>query len=189
MFGQKSWIDLANDNINIADFLTSIGVYVPDTIRDGGNKKVHCPFGFYHSDNGQAKAMRIYYSANVAFCFSCGKRYSPVALASAYWDCSWSNAAIRLLDDAGFKPKSLQERWVEATTHVETKLDLIALADALKMYCSGVSQYWDRLQYDDDVSSKLSRCLELLSSVKTDEQAIKWLTVCKLAMTKILEKK
>jgi hypothetical protein len=188
MLNQKtSWIEQADENVNIADLLTSIGVFVPDTIRDGGNKKVHCPFGFYHSDGGNAKAMKVYYSANSAYCFSCSKRYSPVSLAAAHWDCSFVAAAMRLLEDAGFKPKTLKERWTEATTPVENKPDLIALADALKMFCSGVSGDWKLAQYSDDVAIKLSRCLELLNNVKTDEDAEKWLSACKIIMRKLLE--
>lgn len=183
---QKSWIEEANTKIDIADFLSSIGIYVP--VRDG-NKKVHCPFGFYHSDGGQSKAMRIYYNSNTAFCFSCGKRYTPVTLASAYWDCAWVTAAFRLLDDAGIKPKTLEERWVEASTPEIKKIDLISLADALKMFCAGVSTDWDKQQYSDEISDKLNKCLTLLDSIKTDEDAVKWLNVCKQVMAKMLEEK
>lgn len=187
MISQKSWIDKANEHVNIADFLTSIGIFVPDTIRMGGNRKVHCPFGFYHSDGGQAKAMRIYLQSNTAYCFSCGKRYSPVGLASAYWDVPWMTAAMRLLEDSGFKPKTLEERWVEATTPEENKPDLIALADALKMFCAGIASDWNTQQYDDRIANKLNQCLQLLDFVQTDEQALKWLTICKSVMRSLLE--
>lgn len=186
---QKSWIDEANERIDIADVLTNIGVFVPDAVRSGGNRKLQCPFGFYHSDGGLAKAMRLYRGSNTVYCFSCSKRYSPVTLASAKWDCSWNNAAFRLLEDAGFKPKTVQERWVEATTPTENTLDIIALADALKTYCSAISPEWDILQYSDSVGSLLNKCLNLLSSVKTDEDAMKWLTTCKKVMSRTLEDK
>jgi hypothetical protein len=187
--GQKSWIDEANDRIDIADVLANIGVFVPDAVRNGGNRKLNCPFGFYHSDGGLAKAMRLYRANNTVYCFSCSKRYSPVTLAAAAWDCSWNNAAFRLLEDAGFKPKTLEERWAEATTSIENKLDTIALADALKTYCSAVSEDWDTLQYDDKVGSILNKCLDLLSAVRTDEDAMKWLTTCKKVMANLLEGK
>ncbi len=189
MVRQRSWIEEANNLIHIADLLTHIGIAVPGEVRSGGSKKVHCPFGFYHSDGGLSKAMRVYGQSNTAYCFSCSKRYSPVSLASAKWDCSWNSAALRLLEDAGFKPKTLKERWAEATTPVEKKVDLIALADALKTYCSTVDENWTQHQYSDEVATKLSKCLELLSMVKTDEQATKWLLVCKSAMKAVLEEK
>lgn len=187
--GQKSWIDEANERIDIADVLTNIGVFVPDTVRSGGNRKLHCPFGFYHSDGGLAKAMRLYRANNTVYCFSCSKRYSPVTLAAARWDCSWNNAAFRLLEDAGFKPKTLEERWVEATTPIEYKLDTIALADALKTYCSGIHSDWNTLQYSDNIGTLLNKCLDLLSAVRTDEDAMKWLNTCKQVMRKMLEDK
>lgn len=188
MINKKSaWIDKANTHINIVDLLTTIGVFVPDSVRNGGNKKMHCPFGFYHSDGGLSKTMRIYPGSNSVYCFSCSKRYSPVALAAAKWDTTWIAASMRLLEDAGFKPKTLTERWVEATTPVENKPDLIALADALKMYCTGLDSSWDSRQYDDIVANKLTQCLGLLDLVQSDEDAVRWLTACKLAMTKVLE--
>lgn len=187
MIRQQPWIDKANELVQISDLLANFGIYIPIDAQSGASKKVHCPFGFYHSDGGTSRAMRIYYESNTAYCFSCTKRYTPVKLAAAVWDCSWSTAANRLLEDAGFKPKTLKERWVEATTPVENKPDLIALADALKMYCSGISADWSKMQYSDKVAAKLDRCLSLLDSVATSEDADKWLSVCKIAMRRILE--
>jgi hypothetical protein len=187
MLRQTSWVDDANTKIHIADVLTSIGVNVPDSVWSGGTKKVYCPFGFYHSDRGFTKAMRVYGSKNAAYCFSCSKRYGPVSLAAAHWDTSWVNAAFRLLEDAGFKPKSLEERWRDAVTEVENKPDLIALADALKMYCSGICPTWQATQLDDIVATKLSKCLNLLNAVVTDEDAAKWLNTTKLVMRRALE--
>lgn len=186
MLHQKSWIDKANDYVSIVDLLISFGIYVPGDTQSGGSKKVYCPFGFYHSDGGITKAMRIYYQSNTVYCFSCSKRYDPVRLAAAKWDCPWSTAAMRLLEDAGFKPKTLKERWVEATTPVENKPDLIALADALKMFCSAASQDWGVDQYSEEISRKLDRCLALLGVVKTESDAQKWLEVCKIAMRQSL---
>lgn len=189
MLRQKSWIDEANDRVQITDVLTSIGVFVPSSIINGGNKKIYCPFGFYHSDGGTSKAMRVYLQSNMVYCFSCSKRYSPVSLAAAKWDCSWMNAAFRLLEDAGFKPKTLQERWADATAQVHNKPDLIALADALKMYCSGITSEWQTKQLDETVAETLNKCLGLLSMVESDEDATKWLQTCKQVMNRLLEAK
>lgn len=184
---KTSWIDEANTRVHIADVLARNGVIVPEAVKFGSNKKVHCPFGFYHSDGGISKAMRVYGKNNTAYCFSCSKRYSPVTLAAAAWDCSWMAAAMRLLEDSGFKPKSLEERWVQATTQEEKLPDLIALADALKVYCSTVSENWEIVQLNNSVANKLTKCLDLLDSVKTAEGASRWLTVCKKVMLKTLE--
>lgn len=185
---QKSWIDTANEYVHIADVLLSLEIFVPESVKSGGTKKVHCPFGFYHSDNGLSKAMRVYGNSNTAYCFSCSKSYSPVTLAAAAWDCSWNNAAFRLLEDAGFKPKSLKERWAEATTQEVNKPDLIALGDALKTYCSTIYPNWNVVQLKDSVGGKLNKCLSLLDLVNTDEEAEKWLSICKLIMSTQLEK-
>ena len=187
MLRQKSWIDQANELVKITDVLTSLGVSVPSSIYNGGNKKIFCPFGFYHSDGGTTKAMRVYLHSNSVYCFSCSKRYDPVGLAAAKWDLPWVSAAFRLLEDAGFKPKTLEERWHEAVAEQDNSPDLIALADALKMYCSGVSPTWQTSQLDDIVATKLSQCLDLLNAVRTDEDAAKWLNTTKLVMRKILE--
>lgn len=184
---QKSWIDEANERINIADLLASIGVFIPTAIREGGNRKLHCPFGFYHSDGGLAKAMRFYANSNTVYCFSCSKRYSPVTLAAAKWDCSWNNAAFRLLEDAGFKPKTIEERWTDAIAPIVSEPDIIALAESLKTYCSAISPDWQSLQYTDSIGTMLNRCLDLLGSVRTDEDAMKWLRTCKQVMRKLLE--
>lgn len=187
MQSQMSWIDQANELVHIADVLTSLNVFVPDSLRTGGNKKVFCPFGFYHSDRGATKAMRVYANSNTAYCFSCSKRYSPVTLAAAAWDCSWQNAAFRLLEDIGYAPKSLEERWQEAITPVVTVPDTEALAEALKMYCSGISNNWTTLQLEDSTASMLNKCLALLNVVRTDEDANKWLSKCKIVMSRVLE--
>lgn len=185
---QKSWVELAEEQVHISDVLSSLGVYVPESVRNGSNKKVHCPFGFYHSDGGLSKAMRVYGNSNTAYCFSCSKRYTVVTLAAAKWDCSWNSAALRLLEEVGFKPKTLKERWAEATMEEVKKPDLIALADALKTYCSGIFPNWAQDQLKDAIAEKLNKCLSLLNSVETEEEALKWLATCKIVMSKLLEK-
>lgn len=179
----KSWVAEANLKVQISDVLTSLGIYVPEGLS---NKKIHCPFGFYHSDNGLAKAMRVYTESNTVYCFSCSKRYSCVSLAAAAWDCSYATAAFRLLEGAGIKPKTLEERWAYATTQDELKPDLMALADALKIYCTRFDS-WGSLQYTEQVAKKFSACLEILEMVKTDDDASAWLNVSKQAMSKTLQ--
>ncbi len=183
---KTSWVDPANEYVKITDVLTQIGVFVPSSVLNGGNKKIHCPFGFYHSDGGLSKAMRVYLESNRVYCFSCSKQYSPVSLLSASFDCPWNSAAIQLLEDFGYKPKTIPERWAEATATVVTEPDRLALAEALKMYCSSVCKNWAIEQLETDVADMLSKCLDLLQSVKTDEDATKWLNTTKLVMNRKL---
>ncbi len=187
MLTRISWIDKANELVEISDVLALAGVDVPSSIQDGSTKKIHCPFGFYHSDRGVSKAMRLYSTNNAVYCFSCAKRYSPVSLASAMWDCSWENAAFRLLDLIGYKPKSLEERWQEAIASKEEEPDILLLAEALKTYCSGIASDWNTRRLDEHISHVLSKCLALLQQVKTKEDAGEWLTTCKMIMKKLLE--
>lgn len=185
---KTSWIDEANEKINIIDVLTLIGVFVPTNISEGANKKIHCPFGFYHSDGGLSKAMRVYLSSNTVYCFSCSKRYSSVTLAAAAWDCSLIAASLRLLEDSGYKPKTVEQRWQEAIAVEEVQIDTLALVDALKIYCAGICKTWNTSQLDDNIAELLNRCLSLTDAIKTDEQAEKWLSVCKQAMRTALVK-
>jgi hypothetical protein len=183
----RSWVDEANEYVKITDVLSNMGVYVPETIINGGNKKIHCPFGFYHSDGGLSKAMRVYLSNNTAYCFSCSKSYNPVSLTAAKLDCPMNNAALKLLEDFGYKAKTVDERWQEAIAQVIVKPDTLALAEALKTYCSGIDPDWNIHQLDERVGETLTKCLSLLSQVTTDEEAFKWLDSTKLVMSRKLE--
>ena len=187
--GQKtSWIQLANDQVRISDVLASVDIFVQSAELSSRSRKIHCPFGkFYHSDSGLEKTMRVFHESNSAYCFRCNQSYDPVSLASAIWDVSRNAAALRLLDDAGFKPKSLEERWNDAVGSLKVEVDLLSLADALKVYCSGIASDWTIRQLDDTVAVKLNACLELLSSVHTEQDAEKWLSICKQVMRNQLE--
>lgn len=181
------FIEEADNLVDIADVLSNLGVFVPSSAREGGNKKVHCPFGFYHSDNGLSKAMRIYSENNTVYCFSCAKRYSSVSLASAAWGCPRTEAANRLLEQIGYKRKSLKDRWTAATEVNKAEIDLAELGEALKIYCSMLIEDWTMVQLEQSISSKLASCLSLLDKVKTDEDADKWLVVTKQAMKTTIE--
>lgn len=187
--GQKtSWITTANEKISIFDVLATLGISAYFTGEGSVSRKIHCPFGnLYHSDSGLEKTMRVFKNTNSAYCFRCNQSYDPVSLAAAVWDTSRHAAALRLLEDSDFKPKSLDERWQDAVRVETMPVDLLALADALKMYCSGICNDWTMRQLDGQVATKLNSCLQLLTAVKTDEDAVKWLNVCKQAMTQVLE--
>ncbi len=189
MIRQKSWIDQANEVVEISEVLRTLGIYVPEESFYGNSKKLHCPFGFYHSDGGTDRAMRVYFKSNTAYCFSCNKRYSPVTLLAAKKDCSLNNAALELLESKGIKQKTLEDRWTEALEKPIVNLDVNALADALKIYCSTVHPNWLVVQLHDDVATTLNKCFDLLRVVKTDSDALKWLNGCKQVMKRLLDKK
>lgn len=185
---KQSWIVIANREITIIEVLTSLGIHVQVAGLSGASRKIHCPFGeLYHSDSGLEKTMRVFQKTNTAYCFRCNQSYDPVSLASAVWDTSRQAAALRLLEDSDFKPKTLEERWRDAVSSPTIEVDKLSLADALKVYCSGVSADWNTRQLDDSVGFKLNACLELLAAVKTNEDAVKWLEVCKQVMLNTLE--
>lgn len=177
---RTSWIDEANTRIDIVDVLGMLGIQVP--VSSNSSKKIHCPFGFYHSDGGFSKAMRVYLTNNTVYCFSCSKRYSSVSLAAASWDCSWLAAAMRLLEDFDLKAKTLAERWEDAVKVEDVTVNVLELSDALKIYCSGLHPEWEIVQLEDDISETLNKCLALVSRVKTEADADKWLHVCKQVM-------
>lgn len=183
-----SWIELANTSVKITDVLASIGIYVPAVTSNGTSRKISCPFGpVYHSDGGLEKTMRVFHASNSCYCFRCTKRYDPVSLTAEANDCSFYNAAMMLLDQVDLAPKSIEQRWAEVLQPEIKEVDLIALADALKMYCSRICSNWITRQLDPDVGVKLNMCLELLPSVKSEQDAVKWLQVCKQAMNQTLE--
>lgn len=185
---RTSWITLANEQVKIVDVLASINISVQVASSHGVSKKLHCPFGgLYHSDSGLEKTMRVFQETNSAYCFRCNQSYDSVSLASALWDVSRPEAAMRLLEDSDFKPKTLKERWRDAVTPEVIEVDLLSLADALKTYCSGISQDWNIKQLDGEVAIKLNACLDLLRSVNTPQDSEKWLSVCKQVMSKVLE--
>lgn len=183
-----SWITIANENITISEVLANLGIVVHSAQDRNVSKKIHCPFGqLYHSDSGLEKTMRVFKESNSAYCFRCNQSYDPVSLAAASWDTSRYDAALRLLEDSQFKPKSLEERWQDAVSNPTIELDLLSLAEALKMYCSGITTDWDMRQLDGEIAEKLNACLSLLRAVQTDTDAVKWLNVCKQVMQKVLE--
>jgi hypothetical protein len=105
---------------------------------------------------------------------------------AAHLDCPWNAAAVRILEDFGYKPKTLAQRWEDATAEIITEPDTLALAEALKMYCSTLLENWTMRQLDSDIADLLNKCLNLLQSVKTDEDATKWLSTTKIVMSRKL---
>lgn len=148
-------------------------MHVPDfTDR---SVKTFCPFGeFYHADRGVEAAFRVYPEPNNAYCFGACGFFSPVSLYAAAQGISQGAAADSLLQQVGWKPPSLEERWAEALAATTTP-DVLALAEALKAYCSRVIPGWEFAQFEKPYSEVLDKCLSLLPRVSTDEDATAWL--------------
>lgn len=172
---------LANQRIPIAQALRWASV----TASEGDSRKLDCPFALVsHPDGGAERALRIY-DDNMAWCFACGRGWTPVRLMSEYWDCTSAEAAEKMLKLAGITPPSWRERWEEL--HQPAEPDRASLAEALKSWCRRIAgPDWDRLQFLPEVAVPLSDCLGLLPLVRTDREAREYLDGCKLIMGGIL---
>lgn len=183
----RSPISIANEKVDIRTVCELIGMFVPE-IPDGKSVKLHCPFGsVYHRDQGVETAFRVYPSTNSCFCFACNEYFSPVGLAAKAWDLTFDAAADRLLEEIGYKPPSAEEAWNRLTNKQEATVDPTMLSVALKTYCARIDRDWEDIQYIPDVSSVLSRCLNLLPIVKSEAEARQWLEVSKKVMKQALD--
>jgi hypothetical protein len=159
---------------------------LPEDVGSGRSRKVRCPFGdLYHSDGGVSAAMRIYPQSNTAYCFSCATHFTPVSLAAKAMDVDRRTAALRLLDDIGYRPLSLAAAWSHALRR-EPAPDKMLLAEALKTYCRRIDPQWCDRQYEPRVARVLSRCLALLDLVESSGDVQMWLNRCKEAMRQAL---
>lgn len=173
----------ANEIVAIETVLTMAGV----ELNEGNRGKIHCPFGYmYHSDGGLEATVRVYSETNSARCFRCNTSYSPVWLGVMMWGGTSKEVAWKLLELSGFKLPTFEELWTEYTTPKIEIPDTTMLAMALKTYCARVCPSWTIKQFDTDVSSMLSKCLSALNVVLSEEDAEKWLEICKKVMIKVL---
>lgn len=184
---RPSAISVANELVSIIQVCRWLGVDVPEDVAYGRSVKVRCPFGeFYHSDGGIEASMRLYPDTNHAYCFSCAYHYSPVSLAARAWDQRYQTAAATLLEKVGHKPVSLAQAWSEVVDQVVPP-NRDSLAAALTTYCLRIDPGWAEHQFTAPVAAVLDKCLALLASVDTDDQATHWLDVCKLVMRRALD--
>lgn len=171
------FIDRANSKVTIESVLQIAGVELT------GRSKVLCPWTMLHSDS--KPAFKIFGNTNTGRCFSCQRSYSPVTLAAQVWECSFKDAAIRLLDTIDDAPKTLRERWAELEKEEDLPVvDVESLAEALRVYCSRISPDWhaSRLSF----AGNLNRCFQLLPAVKTEEDVMLWLAGSKEYMRKVI---
>lgn len=181
---EKSLIPLANSLTAMSTVCGLIGMPDPNYASSGA--KVDCPFRTFFHPEGQ-KSFRVYDDKS-AYCFACGERWSPVDLYSQAKDIPVETAAEELLEAIGYRPLSPDERF-QAAMENEQKVDQSSLEEALKLYCEREFPDWDTDQFEDDVARRFRQCVELLPAVHTTEDAKKWLTATKEAMSRILDRK
>lgn len=177
-------IPVANELVDIVDVCKLIGMQQVDYASSGA--KVRCPFAdLYHTDRADEKTFRIY-DSNSSYCFACLMVYTPTKLLSTASAISEEESAETLLRSIGYVPPTYESKWEDLMTE-QVIVDTDALAEALKLACARMDPAWEIRQFDDTVGDMLGKCLRLLSSVKTAEDATNWLTGTKKAMKRILE--
>lgn len=178
-------VTVANEQVSIATVCRILGVEVADESRP--SMKLHCPFGeIYHSDQGIDPAMRVYDESNTAYCFACSASYTPVSMYAQAMDLRWRQAATALLQRVGYRPLDPSQAWEQAQAYAPEP-DRTQLAEALKTYCRRVDPRWGDRQFEEPVATVLTRCLNLLDFVCTDDDAALWLARCKAAMAATID--
>lgn len=176
---------IANELIGIATACQLIGMSEIDRFITS-NVKAYCPFGdVAHSDGGYEKAFRIYPDTNSAYCFACGKAWTPVSLMADARDLTPAEAADVILELSGYVEPTVDSEW-DALVNAPVVIDRPELAEGLKVYCSRIASDWEERQFEPTVSRVLTSCLELLPAVKTREDVTKWFNATKRVMTSIL---
>lgn len=169
----------ANENYGILKAASRAGVDVDNYFRA---RKMYCPFGaVFHSDGGDDPAMRVYAEDDHAYCFACGKSFSPAQLIAAAEDITEDEAVESMLLELGVVDKRLGDRWQSAADDADA-VDTQALAEAFRIAASYIITPWSERQYDADVAVWMSKCLALLDKVKTVEQGDSWLATVKQAL-------
>jgi hypothetical protein len=179
-----SLIWLANEKIPIAMACRWADL---DVSEGDGTRKTWCPFGAVsHSDGGVARALRMYEDENHAFCFACGRSWTPVSLMAEFWDCTRPEAAERMCVMAGITPPDWRERWKELQQPVPP--DTVSLAEALKTYCARIyGPAWEIDQFEPRLAVPLVACFDVLPLVTTAAEADEWVCNCKLLMLSLLK--
>ena len=176
-------VRLANERVSITQAFSLAGYDVGYMASSG---KVYCPFGnLYHVDHGATRAMKVYPNTNSAWCFAGCGYFDPVKLMAEARDISVEQAAEAILTETGWVAPTAEALWDSLMNEPE-KIDTADLAEALKVACSRMSPYWEDIQFEGGVAKMLTRCLSLLSKVRTAEDAQRWMTVAKEAMREAL---
>lgn len=144
-------------------------------VRDRGMKTV-CPLC------RESGALRVY--PDHGYCFSERKYLSTVGLLAELWKLDYTHAAVKALDLIGYVPADYAHLWEDAQRDPEPARE--ELAAALRIWCEARCTDWGTRQYEPAVAGKLARCLGLLPKVHTEDQCLRWLEVCKVAMSRVL---
>lgn len=182
---RRSVVAQANEAVSITDVCRAVGMELPEDVFVRG-RKLHCPFeAVYHRDLGLEPALRIYPDTNHAYCFACAATFTPVWLAAQVWGIPARAAARELLERCGIRPPSPDQVWAAAVGTADPP-DTTLLSEALRTFCARTSPGWADQQFDPVVAAVLSRCLALLDRVRTDADAVTWLSGCKNVMSRVL---
>lgn len=168
---------LANQRYGINRALSKCGVY---TDSDGfRSRKLHCPFGgVFHSDGGESAAFRAYPDTETGYCFACGKFFTPAILISQSEDITEDEAVDVMLMELGYTEAEDAPLVVETA---EPEADKQAFAQAFQMFVARKIPDYGTRQYDSDVATWVDRCLAIVESVATIEEAELWLSTAKRA--------
>lgn len=182
-------VALANEQVSIMEVCRQIGLEVPDEVVLGrASLKLFCPFGdIEHKDGGYESSFRIYADTNTAYCFSCQKLFTPVFLYSMAKGIRQQESAVQLLELIGYQEPPL-DFTKDLFRAIEKPPDCDSLREALQLYCRRISPDWEVRQFDSKVAFVFSKCLNLLTKVKTESDAILWLDSTKVVMQKYLTK-
>jgi hypothetical protein len=186
MVGSSSFdpVKTANEEVSIYFVCDKAGVDYSSMY--GSNSKLYCPFGgITHIDGGATRAFRIYDETNSAYCFACSKYFTPVGLYQDLTDLPWVEAAEALLEEYGWKPETVEERWERVSS--PNGYDNSELPNALDKYCSRIEPEWALVQLDEPYRSAFDKCVRLASAVGDSSQAIKWLDATKKYMKEVID--
>lgn len=185
-FSKNDLVSKANEVVSIYDVCTKAGVDFSSYM--GSRSKLYCPFGgITHMDGGATRAFRIYEETNTAYCFACSQVYDPVGLYCAITDLNRMDAAEALLEEAGWREETFEEKWDRLSGNDDQAFDNTYLPEALANFCSRLDPDWVTRQLEEPYSSALARCIAISRRVETPEQAAAWLDTSKAFMKGLLD--
>jgi hypothetical protein len=175
-------VRLANAVVRFPAACRLAGFDVPEAKHNGS--RAYCPFGEWaHPDGGRERALRVY--SDHGFCFAEWKYFTPVSIFAEVNGLLHEDAAVQILALSGFTPASWKEHWHQLTT-AKPVPDVEALEQALRIWLDGVYAGWKQYQYDGPAATAFSRCLGLLSQVRTEADCSYWLESAKQVMARVL---
>lgn len=176
-------VTIANERVSLVELLGVLGHDCPYP-PEGRSVKIHCPFGFEHSDHGNEAAFRVY-SGNTGFCFAGHGFMTPVWLAAQSWDVEPAEAAQRLLNHIGYVDVSDVDLVRELLEAPPELVDKDALGAALRVWCERQDD-WRQFEYSEPVTKAIDQLWSLLPRVSCASEAARWLDVGKIVMARVM---